>query len=65
MFHAKSWIVARATVLVLGEIRRCGGIAGPRDIPYPGTLALSVDLTDLDRRAVPGARIEYRRGPVN
>ena len=50
MFHSKSLIVIAALWLCCARAINAAEIAGPRDIPYPGTLALSVDLTDLERR---------------
>ena len=50
MFHAKSWITIALLCLCCATAVDAAEIAAPRDNPYPGTLALSVDLTDLDRR---------------
>src|SRR5689334_4939022 len=49
MLHPKSFITV-ALLCLCATIANAAEIPAPRDIPYPGTLTLSVDLTDLDRR---------------
>lgn len=50
MLQAKVFIIATLVCLYLASTVHGGEIPAPRDIAYPGTLTLSVDLTDLDRR---------------
>ena len=50
MFHAKKLVAIALLGLCCARAINAAEIAAPRDIPYPGTLTVSVDLTDLDRR---------------
>ena len=50
MFNAKTLIAIALLCLSCARAIDAAEIAAPRDIPYPGTLSLSVDVTDLDRR---------------
>src|ERR1044071_5953817 len=50
MLRAKSFTAVTLFFLCCLTTANTAEIAAPRDVPYPGTLTLSVDLTDLDRR---------------
>src|SRR5258706_14334667 len=50
MFHSKRFITVALLCLCCAANARAAEIPAPRDIAYPGTLTLSVDLTDLNRR---------------
>ena len=50
MLHPKSFITVALLCLYCATIANAAEIPAPQDILYPGTLTLSVDLTDLDRR---------------
>jgi predicted metalloprotease with PDZ domain len=50
MLRAKSFTAVALFFLCCLTTANTAEIAAPRDVPYPGTLTLSVDLTDLDRR---------------
>ena len=50
MLHPKSLITVALLCLYCATTANAGEIPAPQDILYPGTLTLSVDLTDLDRR---------------
>jgi len=50
MFQSRSFITAALLCLYCVVMADAAEIPAPRDVVYPGTLTLSVDLTDLDRR---------------
>jgi len=50
MFQSRSFITAALLCLYCVVTADAAEIPAPRDVIYPGTLTLSVDLTDLDRR---------------
>src|SRR5437867_2446557 len=50
MLHLKSFITVALLCLYSATTGHAAEIPAPQDILYPGTLTLSVDLTDLDRR---------------
>lgn len=50
MFQAKKLVAIALLGLCCARAINAAEFAAPRDIPYPATLILSVDLTDLDRR---------------
>jgi len=50
MLHSKSFIIVALLCLYFTTTTNAAEIPAPKDIVYPGTLNLSVDLTDLDRR---------------
>jgi len=50
MLHLKSFITVALLCLCCATKAHAAEIPRPQDILYPGTLTLSVDLTDLDRR---------------
>ena len=50
MLHLKSLITIALLWLSCATTANGAEIPAPQDIRYPGTLTLSVDLTDLDRR---------------
>src|SRR6185369_5960973 len=50
MFQSRSFITAALLCLYCVVTADAAEIPAPRDVVYPGTLTLSVDLTDLDRR---------------
>src|SRR4029077_2759676 len=50
MLHSKSFITVALLCLYCATTANAAEIPAPQDILYPGTLNLSVDLTDLDRR---------------
>ena len=50
MFQPKSFITVALFCLYCVTTAYAAEVPAPRDILYPGTLTLSVDLTDLDRR---------------
>ena len=50
MLQPKSFITAALLCLCCMTSASAAEIPAPQDIVYPGTLTLSVDLTDLDRR---------------
>src|SRR5439155_25810367 len=50
MLHLKSFITVALLCLCCATTAHAAEIPRPQDILYPGTLTLSVDLTDLDRR---------------
>ena len=49
MFHTKNLISISPLLLCCAPNLKAAEIAAPRDIAYPGTLNLHVDLTDLER----------------
>jgi predicted metalloprotease with PDZ domain len=49
MFQSKSLIATALLGMCCARAIDAAEIAAPRDIPYPGTLTLSVDLTDNRR----------------
>src|SRR5207253_6513520 len=50
MLHLKSLSTVALLCLYCATTINAAEIPAPQDIRYPGTLTLSVDLTDLDRR---------------
>ncbi|MSP39540.1 MAG: M61 family peptidase [Deltaproteobacteria bacterium] len=50
MFHLKNFFTIALLCLCCVTPVNAGEIPAPQDIAYPGTLSLSVDLTDLERR---------------
>src|SRR5207247_5561884 len=50
MFHRKTFITVALVCVYCATTANAAEIPAPQDILYPGTLTLSVDLTDLDRR---------------
>src|SRR2546428_26683 len=50
MLYPKSFITVALLCLYCATTANAAEIPAPQDILYPGTLTLSVDLTDLDRR---------------
>src|SRR6201987_5806661 len=50
MLHSKSFIPVALLCLCCVTADYAAEISAPQDTPYPGTLTLSVDVTDLDRR---------------
>ena len=50
MLQSRSFITAALLCLYCAVTTDAAEIPAPRDVVYPGTLTLSVDLTDLDRR---------------
>ena len=50
MLHSKSFIPVALLCLCCVTAAYAAEISAPQDTPYPGTLTLSVDVTDLDRR---------------
>src|SRR4029079_18176276 len=50
MFQSRSFITVALLCLYCVVTADAADIPAPRDVVYPGTLTLSVDLTDLDRR---------------
>src|SRR5947199_5414727 len=50
MLQPKSFIIVALLCLCYATTAHAAEIPPPQDILYPGTLTLSVDLTDLDRR---------------
>jgi predicted metalloprotease with PDZ domain len=50
MYKSRSLITIALLCLCCASDTYAAQTAAPRDIPYPGMLSLSVDLTDLDRR---------------
>jgi predicted metalloprotease with PDZ domain len=45
-----STLIASTTLLVIARAEAKNGTVTPRDVPYPGTLTVRVDATDLARR---------------
>src|SRR5438046_7644055 len=50
MFHRKTFITVALVCVYCATTANAAEIPAPLDILYSGTLTLSVDLTDLDRR---------------
>src|ERR1041385_6343597 len=50
MLQSRSFIIAALLSLCCAVAGDAAEIPAPRDVVYPGTLTLSVDLTDLERR---------------
>src|ERR1043165_2174756 len=50
MLQSRTFIIAALLSLCCAVAGDAAEIPAPRDVVYPGTLTLSVDLTDLDRR---------------
>src|SRR5437870_12522288 len=50
MLQPKSFITVALLCLCCATTANAAELPRPQDILYPGTLTLSVDLTDLDRR---------------
>ena len=50
MLQSRSFITAALLWLCCALPAKAGEIPAPKNVPHPGTLTLSVDLTDLDRR---------------
>ena len=50
MFHLKTFVAIALMLFCCATAVDGAEIAAPRDVSYPGTLTLSVDVTDLERR---------------
>jgi predicted metalloprotease with PDZ domain len=50
MLHSRNLAIVALLFLCCATLARAREIPAPQDVVYPGTLSLSVDLTDLDRR---------------
>jgi predicted metalloprotease with PDZ domain len=65
MLHSKSFITVALLCLYCAITANAGEIPAPQDILYPGTVTLSVDLTDLDRRPfIVRESVPVKSGPL-
>lgn len=65
MLQSRSFITAALLWLCCALPAKAGEIPAPKNVPHPGTLTLSVDLTDLDRRLfIVRESIPVKPGPL-